>query len=233
MEPPRYTNLAAMGAMCANCYPGVATHENVLCVRCFDNIHRSMSSGAEVEFSHVATVESITRAVLPVRYQTPDMSHEAVSLTKLNPLHTGILLWGPSGHGKTYQASILARRAIAYATHSGPQRTTDFQWWSSAELLDQLRDRSKESNPLVEQLIAAKLLVIDDLGAEKPSEWVRERLYRIVNSRYEAVRSILVTTNMSPAQLEKQVGARITGRLMEVCEVLELRDVNHRIRGAA
>ncbi len=80
---------------------------------------------------------------------------------------------------------------------------------------------------------ASRLLILDDLGAEKPTEWVRERMYEIVNQRYEWMRPIIVTSNLSPAQLAKQVGQRVASRLMEMCEVVELDGRDRRLNGDA
>ena len=70
---------------------------------------------------------------------------------------------------------------------------------------------------LFERLTSVDLLHVDDLGAEKSSEWVLEQLYSLVNERYEAQRSILVTTNLEQAKLEEQIGARTVSRLVEIC----------------
>ena len=68
-----------------------------------------------------------------------------------------------------------------------------------------------------ERLTSVDLLHIDDLGAEKRSDWVLEQLYALVNERYEAQRSILVTTNLDDKQLEEQIGQRTVSRLVEMC----------------
>ena len=68
-----------------------------------------------------------------------------------------------------------------------------------------------------ERLTSVDLLHIDDLGAEKRSDWVLEQLYALINERYEAQRSILVTTNLDEAELEDQIGTRTVSRLVEMC----------------
>ena len=70
---------------------------------------------------------------------------------------------------------------------------------------------------LFEQLTSVDLLHIDDLGAEKRTDWVLEQLYALINERYESQRSILVTTNLDEAALEEQIGARTVSRLVEIC----------------
>ena len=68
-----------------------------------------------------------------------------------------------------------------------------------------------------ERLTSVDLLHIDDLGAEKSSDWVLEQLYAIVNERYEAQRSMVVTTNLDQDSLEEQIGPRTVSRLVEIC----------------
>jgi DNA replication protein DnaC len=68
-----------------------------------------------------------------------------------------------------------------------------------------------------ERLTSVDLLHVDDLGAEKSSDWVFEQLYAIVNERYESERAMVVTTNLDQGELEKQIGMRTVSRLVEIC----------------
>jgi DNA replication protein DnaC len=68
-----------------------------------------------------------------------------------------------------------------------------------------------------ERLANVDLLHIDDLGAEKQTEWVLEQLYALVNERYERQRSLIVTSNFEDDELEKQLGTRIVSRLTDMC----------------
>lgn len=86
---------------------------------------------------------------------------------------------------------------------------------------------------LVQRLTSVDLLHIDDVGAEKTSEWVLEQLYEIVNKRYEDDRSIVITTNLDHAALVAQIGERTTSRLEEMCEVLPLNGPDARQRRPA
>ena len=68
-----------------------------------------------------------------------------------------------------------------------------------------------------DRLVSVDLLHIDDLGAEKRTDWVLEQLYAIVNERYEAGRSMVVTTNLGEDDLAAQIGRRTVSRLLEIC----------------
>ena len=69
----------------------------------------------------------------------------------------------------------------------------------------------------LDRLAQVDLLHIDDLGAERRTEWVLEQLYSIVNTRYEEQRATLVTSNLDHEALTAQVGERIVSRLEGMC----------------
>jgi DNA replication protein DnaC len=70
---------------------------------------------------------------------------------------------------------------------------------------------------LVDDLSQVDLLHLDDLGAERATDWVLEQLYAIVNARYEEQRSLVITTNLQPEELADQLGPRIVSRINEIC----------------
>jgi DNA replication protein DnaC len=74
----------------------------------------------------------------------------------------------------------------------------------------------------LDRLAAVDLLHVDDVGAEKTSEWVLEQLYAIVNARYEEERSIVITTNLERDELAAQINERTVSRLEEMCTVVPL-----------
>jgi DNA replication protein DnaC len=83
---------------------------------------------------------------------------------------------------------------------------------------------------LFERLATVDLLHIDDLGAENRTEWVLEQLYSLINERYEAQRSLIVTSNQDYGGLEDALGARIVSRLSDMCEALPLFGEDRRLR---
>ena len=127
----------------------------------------------------------------------------------------GLWLMGDTGTGKTTLAMLVSKAALAAG------RTVAI--YSLPKLLARIR-RTYDAEAgeasyleLFERLTSVDLLHVDDLGAEKRSDWVLEQLYALVNERYEARRSILVTTNLDQARLEEQIGQRTVSRLVEIC----------------
>jgi DNA replication protein DnaC len=127
----------------------------------------------------------------------------------------GAWFFGPPGTGKTTLAMLISKQAL--------ERGHSVAIYSLPKLLARIR-RTFESehggdsySSFFERLTSVDLLHIDDLGAEKRSDWVLEQLYALVNERYESQRSILVTTNLDEIQLKEQIGRRTVSRLVEMC----------------
>jgi DNA replication protein DnaC len=127
----------------------------------------------------------------------------------------GLWLTGGTGTGKTTLAMLISKAAL--------DRGHSVAIYSLPKLLARIR-RTYDSEPggdsylsFFERLTSVDLLHLDDLGVEKRSDWVLEQLYAIVNERYEAQRSILVTTNLNEPELEEQIGERTVSRLLEMC----------------
>jgi DNA replication protein DnaC len=138
----------------------------------------------------------------------------------------GLWLFGDTGTGKTTLAMLISKAALEAG------RTVAI--YSLPKLLARIR-RTYDSEPggdsylsLFEKLTSVDLLHIDDLGAEKRSDWVLEQLYALVNERYEAQRSILITTNLPHPELEEQIGSRTVSRLTQMCDEVEVRGDDRR-----
>lgn len=132
----------------------------------------------------------------------------------------GLWLFGDTGTGKTTLGMLVSKAALE-AGHS-------VAIYSLPKLLARIR-RTYDAEPggdsylsFFERLTSVDLLHIDDLGAEKRSDWVLEQLYALINERYEAERSVLVTTNLRHEELEDQIGPRTVSRLNQMCDEIEV-----------
>jgi DNA replication protein DnaC len=139
----------------------------------------------------------------------------AAEVTERLDAGRGLWLMGDVGTGKTSLAMLVSKSALEAG------RTVAI--YSLPRLLARIRrtydaDAGEDSYlDFFERLTSVDLLHIDDLGAEKRSDWVLEQLYAIVDERYESQRSIVVTTNLDQAALEDQIGPRTVSRLLEIC----------------
>jgi DNA replication protein DnaC len=134
------------------------------------------------------------------------------------------------GTGKTTLAMLVSQAALTAGR--------SVAIYSLPRLLNEIRDvhRTDRSHVnLLDRLTAVDLLHIDDVGAERSTDWVLEELYSIVNARYEDERSMVITTNISNTdELTEQISARTVSRLAEMCDPIPLegRDRRREIRTA-
>lgn len=126
---------------------------------------------------------------------------------------TGLLFWGGVGTGKTYLAACIANclldRGICV-------RMTNF-----SRILNRLTDfHAGDRNQFLDELNRAELLILDDLGMERNSEFAQEQIFNVIDSRYRSRRPLIITTNLSledmkhPQTLSQ---ARIFDRILERC----------------
>ena len=95
------------------------------------------------------------------------------------------------------------------------------------DLLDDLRP-GEAAVQTIRDCQRAALLVIDDIGAEKPSEWTQERVYSVIDHRYANCLPLIVTSNLPPSKLADQIGERAASRLAEMCEVVAMTGTDRR-----
>jgi DNA replication protein DnaC len=137
----------------------------------------------------------------------------------------GLLLIGPPGIGKTHLA-VSVLRAVVLKGLRGLYYDTRSLLWDLRSTYDPVT-RTSEGD-ILQPVMGADLLVLDDLGAERLTDWVEETMHLIVNTRYNEKRPTVFTTNyedVSDVQnldsLFVRVGYRLHSRLREMCEFLE------------
>ena len=126
----------------------------------------------------------------------------------------GRWFFGDTGAGKTLLAMLISKAALdsglSVAIYSVPHLL--------AEIQETYEDESTRSYmELFRRLSSVDLLHLNDLGTERRTDWVLEQLYSIVNERWQEERSVVVTTNLSHAELREQVGDRTVSRLFGIC----------------
>ena len=173
---------------------------------------------AEVSFDRNPVAQMPEPVVRPVRAFIRDLDgHLAAG--------RGLWLFGDVGTGKTTLAMLVAKSAL--------EAGRSVAIYSLPRLLNEIRRTYEEGSDssyvnLLDRLAEVDLLHVDDLGAEKSSPWVLEQLYAIVNARYEAERSMVITTNLDRDALVDQITERTVSRLEEMCDVIPVYGADHR-----
>ena len=141
----------------------------------------------------------------------------------------GMLLWGDVGTGKSFIAGCIAN---ALLDRGVPVLMTNF-----ARILNRLTDFSAgDRNAYIDDLNRFQLLIIDDLGVERNSEFAREQVFSVIDSRYRSQLPMIVTTNLTLNELRNPpdlARARIYDRVLERCVPIRVNGQNVRKRMAA
>ena len=130
----------------------------------------------------------------------------------------GLLFYGGVGTGKTFAAACIANHLLNQRI---PVIMTSF-----VKLLESMQGFSEDDSALIARLNRAKLLIIDDLGAERSTDYALEKVYDIVDSRYRAKLPIILTTNLSMAELKESTDIRYTriyDRIFEMCYPMQFK----------
>jgi DNA replication protein DnaC len=197
--------------------------EAVACSCRAARVQRARSAGVSSVIPRRFKGVSFDRA--PVTELSPDVVRPVRAFVRNldENLRQGRGLWfmGDVGTGKTTLAMLVSTEALklghTVAIYSVPRLLSEIRDTYGA-------DRGERSYAdLFRTLVTVDLLHLDDLGAEKQTDWVLEQLYSLVNERYEEERSIVVTTNLvDTAELEEQIGRRTVSRLTEMTDQLPL-----------
>ena len=140
----------------------------------------------------------------------------------------GLLFYGGVGTGKTFAAACIANHLLNQRV---PVVMTSF-----VKLLETMQGFKEEDGVLISRLNRAKLLIIDDLGAERSTDFALEKVYNIVDSRYRARLPIILTTNLSMAEMKETVDirySRIYDRIFELCYPMQFTGPSWRKREAS
>ena len=141
---------------------------------------------------------------------------------------TGLLFWGGVGTGKTYLAACIANALIDQEI---PVKMT-----SIPQITNHMSSLfSDDKSRFLEELTKPSLLIIDDLGAERNTEYSLEQIYAVIDSRYSSGKPMILTTNLTLEEMENpddRNHARIYSRVLERCVPVLTNGPNLRKRNA-
>lgn len=132
----------------------------------------------------------------------------------------GLCIYGAPGNGKSHLAAALVHSVVKKGHTAVFIEVPDLFAKIKATYNDD-SDGISESK-ILSALSKCDLLVLDDAGAEKPSVWVQEKFYQIINARYKNQLPLVITTNTKDmAGLEDVIGFRSYDRVLEMCRPLK------------
>lgn len=176
---------------------------------------------------------------VPRRFLNARITDFPVSWWKLKESAEGLFLAGPRGLGKTYLAVALMREMILATQpvyHEGSYKI-DLKrmplFVTVPELLLEIRE-TFNGNQISEKAVIDKysrvdVLVLDDLGAEKTSDWVLQTLYTIVDRRYREELRTIITSNLSIEEIEEKLNDRVASRVVGMCRVCIIKGKDRRV----
>ena len=135
----------------------------------------------------------------------------------------GLLLWGKVGTGKSYFAGCIANALM--------EREIAVCMTNFALILNDLAASFKDRNEYISRLCSFPLLILDDFGMERGTEYGLEQVYNVIDSRYRSNKPLIVTTNLTLEDLqhpEDTAHARIYDRLLEMCSPVRFTGENFR-----
>ena len=173
---------------------------------------------------------------LPPRYANVTPDPELLARVK----ERGVTLIGGVGTGKTYKMlQVITAHLQEQLSHNlplfGVSKVSPEQvkrmFLSVPDVLRMIKAEfdSPDAPAIIDKMIKAPILFLDDLGAEKASDWVKEQLYIVINDRYNWKRPVMFTSNLTVEEISKHYGDRFTSRLVEMTEIIKLGGEDRRL----
>ncbi len=137
----------------------------------------------------------------------------------------GLLFWGDVGTGKTYTACCIANELL--------ERGHTVYSLSFAQLFQKVNGYSTEQEEeLMERVKTVDLLILDDLGAERSSDYGNEKVYAVIDTRYRIGKPTIFTTNMTLSQMKETYDIRqkrLYDRIFQTCFPLQFNGNSRRV----
>lgn len=134
----------------------------------------------------------------------------------------GIIFMGGVGSGKTHLAASIANYLI--------NNETSVVFSTMSDILDKIREGfNSETKNILQTVKSAELLVIDDFGKEGGTDWVKEQIYKVINSRYENNLPIVITTEFTGKAILGKYDKAVYSRINESCVPIKIEADDYRL----
>lgn len=155
--------------------------------------------------------------VIPAKYHNVSYETDVSETIKQESIkqirnREGLYIWGEPGCGKTHVACAIAKNLL--------KNGIDVLFYNTGDLLEKIREgynkvfEDPEELGLFREVMEFKgVLILDDIASERDNEWAKERLYLIINKRWDDMLPTIFTSNCDMEILSARIGDRITSRI--------------------
>lgn len=191
----------------------------------------SAGVASEEQRRQLALDEATAAAGIPARFARAPLDRR---FSRRISEGRGLYVWGATGgSGKTWAACAAVRGWIADGGRGA-------LFCSSVGMIDDLRSAmgdGRGSAAAVARYAGARLLVVDDVGKEAPTQWALSQLFEVADRRYGAMLPTVWTSQLSPAQLADRLASRgdqmtaqaVVSRIVDSCDVVNFRGGDRRL----
>lgn len=181
-------------------------------------------------------------AGIPIKYREIK-SDKIKLLAEIVDNKKSIYAWGSAGTGKTVFACSVVRgmfwkygemgHANSHFFNDDKNWISDIWFISSPEFVMELQDLYRKEGEsawdYLQKISRKTVLILDDLGAEKMTDFVRQALYYLINEREQWQLQTIITSNYSLSQLDEYIDSRISSRIAGMCKVVEFSGRDRRL----
>ena len=202
-----------------------------------DRQKRSYGNFVERKMPEILKIAGVQKLLFPASFENFPSTVVQTCKRSVMGKH-GLYIWGGVGRGKTWLSVALLKELIktldVAKELSNSSLTSDINQFRKmyrfiyvSSLLMEIKSSYDINSSLTEQGIIQEytkipVLVLDDIGSEKPTEWVRERLNMIIYDRNLRGLKTIYTSNIAPEELQERLDERITSRIHQQCEIIQL-----------
>ena len=135
----------------------------------------------------------------------------------------GLLLWGGVGTGKSYIAGCIANALV--------EQEISVQMTNFATILNDLNSHYTDRNEYIQSLCRNRLLIIDDFGMERGTDYGLEQVYNVIDARYRSNKPLIITTNLTLNEMQNETNIarkRIYDRVLVMCMPMQIQGTHMR-----
>lgn len=183
----------------------------------------------------------LARCSVSKRFIKADLSEFSAYCQKIGKTGESLFVYGPRGTGKTHFLCACLRMAVQEKLKAGELNIESLvttqkppvRFLPVPELLLDFKQSYEPNSEMSEAEILKKysavdLLALDDLGAERVSDWSIQMLYLLIDRRYRDMKATMISSNLRPSQIAAKLDDRIASRISEMCHKVKFQGQDRR-----